>query len=68
MLEIFYQPAIIHASQNRELQEGISPKDSLYLENFHARWLDGRISKLESERNIGRQNGQQVAKNKEEVK
>ena len=57
MLEIFYQPAIIHASQNRELQEGISPKDSLYLENFHARWLDGRIRKLESERNnnnIGR--------------
>ena len=54
MIEVFYQPAIIHACQNRELQEGISPKDVLYLENFHARWLDGRISKLESERNIGR--------------
>jgi hypothetical protein len=51
------------------LQEGINKQDVLFLENFHARWLDGRISKLENDKNIGRgQQQQQMGKNKEEKK
>jgi hypothetical protein len=54
MIEVLYQPAMIHASQNRELQEGINQKDALFLENFHARWLDGRICKLEYAKNVAK--------------